>query len=209
MDKIDAMLEVCHFLTADRCEAAADTIERHYPFQPQQILKGHCTPLESTRVFIRDGFIDRYSGERLIFPPVFRVISVAIPKVFPFHPNWKSDVTHPAYWELGATIDHYKPLSLGGKHEEPNWITTSMAHNAAKQNWTIEQLGLRLHERGNPNEWNGLLEWFLEYASVHPEVLENASVHQWHSAAMQVNQSGPQPLPSSKRDRSNPPPLPG
>ena len=48
-----------------------------------------------------------------------------------------------------------------------------MAHNAAKQNWTIEQLGLRLHERGNPNEWNGLLEWFLEYASVHPEVLEN------------------------------------
>ncbi|MGQ0714939.1 MAG: hypothetical protein ACT4PJ_14655 [Gemmatimonadaceae bacterium] len=29
--------------------------------------------MESTRIFVRDGFIDRYTGTRVIFPPDFLV----------------------------------------------------------------------------------------------------------------------------------------
>jgi hypothetical protein len=49
---------------------------------------------------------------------------------FPFHPNWKTEATHPAYWEVGATIDHMVPVTLGGADEPANWVTTSMARNS-------------------------------------------------------------------------------
>ena len=58
----------------------------------------------------RDGFIDRYSGQRLVFLPVLHVLSVGSSQEFPFHRNWKIEVTHPAYWELVATLDHLEPV---------------------------------------------------------------------------------------------------
>jgi hypothetical protein len=191
MNKIDAISEVCRALSRNSRATAIETLAAYYLFAPKPLKKLHCTPLQSTRVFVRDGFIDRYSGDKLVFPPVFRVISLAIPEHFPFHPNWKTDVTHPAYWEMGATIDHHQALSVGGGHNESNWYTTSMARNAAKMNWTLDQLGWRLHDRGDMNKWDGLLGWFLEYTDAHPEifhadVLEIQSVRQWLSAAKQV-----------------------
>jgi hypothetical protein len=33
--------------------------------------------------------------------------------VFPYHPNWKMEVTHPAYWELTATVEHVVPVCHG------------------------------------------------------------------------------------------------
>jgi hypothetical protein len=38
---------------------------------------------ESTRVFMPDGLSDRYTGERLAFPPVLRLISAELPDEFP------------------------------------------------------------------------------------------------------------------------------
>jgi hypothetical protein len=113
-------------------------------------------PVESTRVFVRDGFIDRYTGTRLIFPPVLRTLSEALPGEFPFHPNWKTDVTHPAYWEVGATVDNLIPVTRGGKDAEENWVTASMARNSAKMNWTLQDLGWHLHPPGDIRDWDGL-----------------------------------------------------
>jgi hypothetical protein len=42
-----------------------------------------------------------------------------LPERFPFHPNWKTDVTHPAYWEVSATIDHLTPVTRGGYSTAP------------------------------------------------------------------------------------------
>jgi hypothetical protein len=134
-------------------------------------------------VFIRDGFIDRFSGNRLIFPPVLRVISVMLPNEFPYHPNWKTELTHPAYWELGASVDHLVPVTRGGQDEESNWVTTSMARNFAKMNWTPGELGWSLHPPGDYREWDGLLGWFLKYAKERQNVLRNSNVRQWHRAA--------------------------
>lgn len=177
---------VCQALSNGATDGASSLLKRDYPFAPQMTARRQYGPLESTRVFIRDGFIDRYTGERLVFPPVLRVISASLPTDFPFHPNWKTNVTHPAYWELGATIDHVVPVSRGRTDEESNWVTTSMARNSAKMNWTLEELGWTLYPPGEFTAWHGLIRWFLQYASTHPRALTNASVREWHCAATSV-----------------------
>ena len=183
MKKSDAIAAVCRALSDDATAAAVAILKEHYPFVPEEITKRRYGPVEATQVFIRDGFIDRYSGERLVFPPVFRVLSVTLPSEFPYHPNWKTDVTHPAYWEVGATVDHLVPVTHGGADDETNWITTSMARDYAKMNWALEELGWKLYPPGNLDEWDGLMRWFLEYTARRPEALVNASMKQWQRAA--------------------------
>jgi hypothetical protein len=74
-------------------------------------------------VFRRDGFIDRYSGVRLVCPATLRLISKRLPEQFPFHRNGRFDVCHFGFWELFPTIDHYVPVARGGADDESNWIT--------------------------------------------------------------------------------------
>ena len=94
-----AIAEVCRALAVDDRAGAVSLLLRDYPFKPEAITKRNYGPVESTRVFIRDGFIDRYTGDRLIYPPVLRVLSIVLREDFPYHPNWKTELTHPAYWE--------------------------------------------------------------------------------------------------------------
>ena len=190
MDKTDVIAAVCHALSDESRDTAVGILKEHYPFAPEEITKRRYGPVESTRVFVRDGFIDRYSGKRLIFPPVFRAISIVFPAEFPYHPNWKTDATHPAYWEIGATVDHLEPVTRGGADDESNWVTTSMAHNFAKMNWRLEDLGWKLYSPGDMSAWDGLIRWFLEYSVRHPETLSNSSVRQWHRAANVVLSDG-------------------
>lgn len=184
IDKSTTLIAVCRALDNGDAALAASLLKRDYPFAPDPITRREYGPIESTRVFIRDGFIDRYTGERLIFPPVLRVLSAELPGEFPFHPNWKTDVTHPAFWELGATVDHLLPVSRGGADDESNWVTTSMARNSAKMNWTLEQLGWTLQPPGEFAEWDGLIRWFLERTQRRPELLTAGSMRQWHRAAL-------------------------
>ena len=186
MDKVTTIAAVCAALSTQAEDEAVAILRARYPFAPEPITPRRYGPLESTRVFVRDGFIDRYTGERLIFPPVLRVLSNALPEAFPFHPNWRTDVTHPAYWELGATVDHVIPVTRGGHDDESNWATTSMARNSAKMNWTLDELGWQMHPPGEFRAWDGMLHWFVEYTEIHPIALENASVRQWRRAATQV-----------------------
>src|SRR6266498_2070025 len=89
-----------------------------------------------------------------------------------------------AFWEIGATVDHLVPVTRGGADDEPNWMTTSMARNSAKMNWTLAELGWSLHPPGDVKAWDGLLPWFLDYADEHREVLSNSMVRQWHRAGL-------------------------
>lgn len=186
MEKTEAIGAVCRALSDEDSDLAVAVLKEHYPFAPEEIAKRRYGPVESTRVFVRDGFVDRYSGERLIFLPVFRILSMVLPSAFPYHRNWKTDVTHPAYWKIAATVDHLVPVTRGGADAESNWITTSMAHNSAKMNWTLEELNWKLHPPGDLNAWDGLIHWFIEYAETHPGAVANSSVKQWHRAAKLV-----------------------
>lgn len=183
-ERIDVIAAVCDELAQDRAEAAERRLARDYAFHSEEPRRRSYGPIEATRVFVRDGFIDRYAGSRLIFPPVLRVISIALPKAFPFDSHWRTAVTHAAYWEVGATIDHVVPVTLGGPDDASNWVTTSMARNFAKMNWTIEFLGWQLHPAGNLADWDGLLHWFLEYTASRPQLVAKGNLRLWHRAAL-------------------------
>lgn len=139
-----------------------------------------------TKIFVRDGFIDRYKGTRLIFPPVLRLLSHYLPDEFPYHKNWKVSATHPAYWELCPTIDHVVPVARGGSDDESNCVSCSMLTNSAKSAWTLAELGWQLQPAGDMAEWDGMMGWFIEQVRRHPELLTEGStasyLKRWYGA---------------------------
>lgn len=124
-DKASIIEAICNAIASGDDSALAAAV-KEYPFVPQTNARRHYTAVEATRIFVRDGFVDRYSGARLIHPAVLRLLSKFLPREFPFHPNWKMSETHPAYWELVPTVDHIVPVARGGADSEENWVTTSM-----------------------------------------------------------------------------------
>jgi hypothetical protein len=161
-----------------------DVICAEYPFVAAATSGRRYTAPQALRVFLRDSFIDRYSGRRLVFPGVLRLLSRLLPQDFPFHPNWKVAETHPSYWELFPTIDHVLPVARGGADSEANWITTSMLRNTAKANWTLAELGWGLREPGSLAEWDGLTRFFLEFVDSDRSLLEDAYLRRWQGAAI-------------------------
>lgn len=185
-DRSTIITRVCEFIETDNLSMAAALINRDYPFEPVATVERKYGVSQATRVFVRDGFIDRYAGTRLIFPGVLRICSLAMPDAFPFHPNWRMRDTHEAFWELSPTIDHVIPIARGGADNESNWVTTSMRRNSAKSNWTLEQLGWQLHPSGDIGDWDGLLGWFRTHVASHPLLLQNPSIRQWNNAVRAV-----------------------
>jgi hypothetical protein len=186
-DRSAILASACAALESEDREAAAAHLRRDYPFEPVAAVERTYGELEATRVFLRDGFTDRYAGTRLVFPGALRVLSVELPAEFPFQSNWKMSETHEAFWELSPTIDHIVPVSRGGRDEEANWVTTSMRRNSAKSNWTLEELGWELHPAGDLRDWDGLTSWFLRYVTTHPPLLKVALIARWHRAAIDAS----------------------
>lgn len=177
------IINACNALQNGKIDAAKIIIENEYPHRPLMPTSRNYTKYQSTIIFFRDGFIDRYSGSRLIFSPVLQLLSKLMPETFPFHKNWKISECHMAYWQLFPTIDHLVPVARGGKDEVGNRVTTSMLRNSAKSNWLVEELGWTLYPPGRLKEWDGLINWFLEYSEHHPEVLIPSYINLWHKTA--------------------------
>lgn len=137
-------------------------------------------------IFLRDHFIDRYSGEKLIFPPVLRLLSEIYPIEFPFHPNWRFNESHPAYWDLLPTIDHIVPVKRGGTNNIENLVTTSMKRNRAKSDFTLEELNWRLSTPPNNEEWDDKLNWFIKMIDEHPAFLNHKYIKQWFAVVKKV-----------------------
>ena len=164
--------EVCGALLGGSTESAKATLREKYPFVPVVTVGRSFSLRQSMNLFLRDGFIDLYSGSRLINPGVLRLLHVVLGDDFPAHPNWRFSETHPAFWELFPTVDHRVPVTRGGVDDESNWVTASMMRNQIKAQWTLEELGWTLHPRGDVEKWNGLSLWLGDYLKVNPTVLE-------------------------------------
>lgn len=162
---------------------AKDIIEDEYKFTKKEINKRSYTDLQKMQVFIRDGFIDRYSGKRLIIPGILKVFSIYFPNEFPYHPHWKMNKTHISYWELTTTVDHINPIALGGKDDDSNWVTTSMKNNSIKSNYSLEEIGWKLYEKGNINEWDGLTQLFIELVNKNESLLDDNYIKRWYNVA--------------------------
>jgi len=183
IDGANKLAEVCRAVEQADRDRAVSLLTQDYPFIPLENIGRHYTALECMRVFIRDGFIDRYSGKRLIFPATLRALSLLFPAQFPFHPNWKTDACHFAYYELSPTIDHIVPVSRGGADARDNWVTTSMLTNAAKGNFLVEELGWHILPPGNLEEWDGLTKWFFRQDELANFRTKSSSVRNWAEAA--------------------------
>ena len=186
MEKSEIIQRVCDALEKGNPLKASEIARRDYPFVPYRTVKRRYSEHQSTQVFCRDGFVDRYSGARLVFPGALRLLSKVLPQEFPAHPNWKMSESHIVFWELFPTIDHILPIARGGADEEANWVTTSMVRNSAKSNWTLEELGWELVARGDANNWDGLMTWFVSIIGQNENFLEDPYLMRWHRAAVSV-----------------------
>lgn len=178
---------VLNSLIEDDIDGAKNYVNSRYPFKPINRTSRSYSKKMMLEVFIKDGFVDRYSGKRLVFPGTLRAISLILPNEFPFHPNGKTSECHIAFWELFPTIDHIKPFSLGGNNDIENLYTTSMIRNGAKSLWSIEQLDWKLHPPGDVFKWNGLVTQFLELITSNPQLLEQQYIRDWHKSLHSVS----------------------
>lgn len=178
-----AIEKACDEIAVGALERARKVISEQYPFFPPSNAGRQYSDYQKTKIFLRDGFIDRYSGDKLVFPAVLRLLSCLMPEEFPFHKNWKTSECHLAYWQLLPTVDHVVPVSRGGSDRESNWVCTSQLRNSAKSNWLLEELGWKLHEPGRVDDWDGMVHWYVEYIGQHAEFLEDKYLSSWYRAA--------------------------
>ena len=184
--KGEVLKRVAINLLSQNKSEAIKIIQNDYPFVYLPREKRMYTDKQKIKQFIKDGFIDRYSGQRLVNPGLLKVISYYLPNVFPYHPHWKMDECHNAYWELIPTVDHIHPIALGGTDSEENYATTSMLHNSIKNNWTLEQLQWTLYPAGDYTDWDGLTGLFIKLVEQDKELLKDAYIKRWYVLSIAI-----------------------
>lgn len=183
MEKIDAIELSATMLLQGKLAEANAVIDKEYPFRKIAAQGRNYTDKEKMEQFIRDGFIDRYSGQKLVNPGILKVLSHYMPQTFPYHAHWKMEECHNAYWEFVPTVDHIYPVALGGADSMENWATTSMLHNSIKSNWTLAQLNWKLYDAGNYKEYDGLTALFVKLIEADKELLSDAYIKRWYKLA--------------------------
>lgn len=179
----EVLRQVTAVLSTGDLESARSIAQRDYPFIPTISAGRHYSEYDQTALFVRDGFVDRYSGKRLVFPGALRLLSHLLPQELPYQSNWKMSDCHIMYWELYPTLDHVIPVARGGKDERSNWVTTSQFRNSAKGNALLEEIGWSLQQPGDFREWDGLLAWFVSYYERDLSLLTLAPLRPWYRAA--------------------------
>ena len=182
-NKIEIIEEIAVNIRYNKLNKARNIILNDYPFSPFVTYHRSYTVKQKMLQFKKDGFVDRYSGEKLLNPGILKVISLFFPEEFPYHPHWKMSESHGAYWELTPTIDHIFPIARGGEDTPDNWATTSMMHNLIKNNWTLEQLKWKLYPAGNFIEWDGLTNLFIEIVDTSPNLLKDNYILTWYNVS--------------------------
>src|SRR5947199_898640 len=88
-DKAEIIARVCAAAQAGNLGSARETISAEYPFGIPQTVVRRYTDTQALTVFKRDSFTDRFTGQRLVFPGTLRLLSLLLPREFPYHRNWK------------------------------------------------------------------------------------------------------------------------
>jgi len=175
MKPAETLNQVSQYLLQNDLSRAIEVLNDCYPFEspvkPENVAKNlsnknNAVPEPAQRnysqkdallLFSEDGYIDRYSGEKLVCPSALYAISAAIPEAFPY--LGKRLNSHQAFWDLFPSLDHIAPVSTGGLDERSNWVTTSMSTNMKKSNVSLNDLGWKIHPAGSMEEWDGLVGW--------------------------------------------------
>lgn len=175
------MEEIIKALLLRNENAAKQAAMSSYPFVPVVKQQRKYTKQQMLAVFLRDGFIDRYSGERLYHPGFLRMLNVLLPDQFPFDAHGSLDKCHSIFWDLMPTVDHWVPIARGGPDVMENWITTSMKRNMAKGLWSLHDLGWNMHQSGELKDWDGYSAEFVKLVEKYLEQAKGSDyVMQWY-----------------------------
>ncbi len=190
-EPIEIIKSVCENISDNNIELAKKIVQNEYPHTFIEIDSRNMSSHEKLKIFLRDGFIDRYSGKKLIFPNVLRLISEELGDIFPYHKNWKMSDCHIAYWEYFPTYDHIIPIARGGKDTVENVVTTSQKNNSLKSNFLLEEVQWNLHKEGSLSEWDGMISWYMEYITSHELILSKIDPKGcWHKALLKCIKLG-------------------
>lgn len=151
-------------------------------------------------IFRRDHFIDRYCGERLFFPGALLLLGQLYPRTFPTPgPDgiWRTAECHWIYWRLTPSVDHYQPVMRAPDgvdvNSDDNLVTTSMMINTAKDVWMQDEVPEPIRfeliplKEAQRQDWDGMLQWALDYVHAHPEVLgRSGELDGWMRIARQA-----------------------
>ncbi len=204
-EKHEIIMDACLALSDQGKEESQEIISKRYPFDPlakprrlsmdkglKQQRKVEASDFwnedfhSMMRVFSRDGFMNRYTGELLIFPAVLRLLSKEIPSAMPYQMAWRLGEIHIAYYDLYACIDRILPMSRGGSDAESNLVTTNMPYMLARSDSTLEEMGWRLTREGYVDEWDGMSSWYIDYVKMNPEFRNINYFNLWYIAAKKV-----------------------
>ena len=185
-DKSLVIFNIANMLLEDKEIVAKEIIKNEYPHTYLEIEKRAYTMEQKMNQFIHDGFIDRYTGQKLLNPGILKIISHYFPDEFPYHPHWKMTETHMAYWELIPTIDHIYPIAKGGHDNSDNWVTTSMKNNSIKSNYTIDEIHWTLYPQGDIKEWDGLSESFIHLVEKDKKLLKDNYIKNWYNISKRL-----------------------
>lgn len=186
MDKVEILEDVSKNILKNNINGARRIIKTKYPFKKPIVKIRKYTDKEKMKQFVKDGFIDRYSGQKLVNPGLLKVLSYYMPDVFPYHSHWKMENCHNAYWELVPTLDHIFPIALGGSDDKENWTTTSMLHNSIKSNWTLKQLNWKLYESGDFKVYDGLTSLFVQLVEADETLLNDSYIYRWYHLSKKI-----------------------
>jgi hypothetical protein len=186
MEHIDVIENVANLILRKRIDEARKLVNEEYEHKYIKYETRKMSVEDKLRIYMRDGFIDRYSGKKMVFPNVLRIMTEELGEYFPYHTNWKMSDCHFSYWEFMPTYDHIIPIARGGKDISENIVTTSQIMNSAKSNFLIEEVGFKLFPRGNSVDWDGMIKWYREYVKENPKILQNKYIYQWHSALLKL-----------------------
>lgn len=79
-EKIEIIDKASKLLLNNNKEEAIKTINDQYKFEYKKIQKRSYSDSQKFKIFMRDGFIDRYNGEKLLNPGILKVFSTYFPK---------------------------------------------------------------------------------------------------------------------------------
>jgi hypothetical protein len=204
-ENYEIIMDACLALSDEGREASEEIIRKSYRFDPEAkprlVRREASAPKDKQveasdfwnedqdlmmRVFARDGFMNRFTGELLIFPAVLRLLSKEFPKAMPYQMAWRLGETHIAYYDLYACTTRLLPTSRGGSDTESNLVTTTMPYVLARSESTVEEIGWRLTREGYVDEWDGMSSWFVEYLKENQEIRNINYFNMWYIAANKV-----------------------
>ena len=112
MDKITTIKQSAKSILTGNIESAKNLINKEYPFKKLKPEGRSYTDKEKYEQFVRDGFIDRYTGEKLVNPGLLKVLSYYSRMHFHIRAigRWKNVTVPTGNWSQQLTTSFLLPL---------------------------------------------------------------------------------------------------